>query len=181
MLMKILLVLIVNIFGVFGANRTICYGDLGCFYDGFPFSGTIARPVALLPERPEKINTTFTLFNKKTSISGEVITANNIGQNYDPTLPTKFITHGFIQHAFVPWVIAMKNAILSVDNVNVVTVDWSKGNGLLYTQATANTQVVGAEIAKLINSLINNKGAIVNDFHLIGHSLGAHISGNVLK
>ena len=58
-----------------------------------------------------------------------------------------------------------------------ITVDWSKGNGFPYTQATANTQVVGAEIAKLIKAFISDKGAKAKDFHLIGHSLGAHISG----
>ena len=178
MLAKIFLILALNLYGTF--SREICYGDLGCFIDTFPFSGTIARPIAFLPESPEKINTTFTLFNQKTSNLGEIITSNNIGPNYYPTIPTKFIIHGFIQHAFVWWVIDMKNAILSVDNVNVITVDWSKGNVLpYYTKATANTQVVGAEIAKLINAMIKNKGALVKDFHLIGHSLGAHISGMI--
>ena len=131
-MIKIFLIFILPIIGVF--SREICYGDLGCFTDQKPFSGSLARPIAFLPDKPEKINTTFTLFNKKTSSLGEVITATNIGQNYDPTLPTKFIIHGFVQHAFVWWLIDMKNAILSVDNVNVLTVDWSKGNGLPYTQ-----------------------------------------------
>ena len=46
-----------------------------------------------------------------------------------------------------------------------------------YTQAAANTQVVGAEIANLVNQMINKKGAKASDFHCIGHSLGAHICG----
>ena len=174
MLMKIFLVLTLNLLGAY--SREICYGDLGCFTDAYPFSGTLARPVAFLPDKPEKVATKFTLYNKRTNSLGEVITYDDL-KNYDPTIPTKFIIHGFVQHAFVWWVIDMKNAILSVDDANVVSVDWSKGNGLPYTQATANTQIVGAEIAKLINSMIKNKGALVKDFHLIGHSLGSHIAG----
>jgi pimeloyl-ACP methyl ester carboxylesterase len=175
MLLKTVLLLLVNACLLYG--REICYGDYGCFTDSAPFSGTLARPIALLPSSPEKIATKFTLYNKKTNAIGEVISATIIGNNYDPSLPTKFITHGFVQHAFVSWVLEMKNAILSVDDVNVITVDWSKGNGLPYTQATANTQVVGAEIAKLVNTLISVKGISAKNVHLIGHSLGAHISG----
>ena len=52
-----------------------------------------------------------------------------------------------------------------------------QGDGFPYTQATANTRVVGAEIAKLVNALIQTKGVQAKSFHLIGHSLGAHISG----
>ena len=157
-------------------TKDICYGDLGCFTDSYPFSGTLQRPFALLPETPEKIAAKFTLFNRKQT-AGQIVTSNNLGTSYDPTLGTKFITHGFLHNAIKPWVIDMKNAILSVDDVNVITVDWSKGNGFPYTQATANTQVVGAEIAKLIKAFISDKGAKAKDFHLIGHSLGAHISG----
>jgi hypothetical protein len=58
---------------------------------------------------------------------GEIITAANIGKNFVSTIGTKFITHGFLHNAIKPWVLEMKDAISSVDNVNVITVDWSKG------------------------------------------------------
>ncbi len=60
-------------------------------------------------------------------------------------------------------------------------VDWSKGNGFPFTKATANTQVVGAEIGLLINYMIEKHGAKAIDFHVIGHSLGSHIGGHVGK
>jgi pimeloyl-ACP methyl ester carboxylesterase len=175
MLLQALLFVLLNASLLYG--RDICYGDLGCFTDQYPFSGVLPRPIALLPSAPEKISTRFILYNKQTSTLGEGISANNIGANFDAKAPVKFITHGFIQHGFYKWVIEMKDAILSVDDVNVISVDWSKGNGLPYTQATANSQVVGAEIAKLVNTLIKTKGVQAKDVHLIGHSLGAHISG----
>jgi pancreatic triacylglycerol lipase len=56
-------------------------------------------------------------------------------------------------------------------------VDWSKGNGFPYTQASANTQVVGAEIALFIKYMIKNYGVKAADFHIIGHSLGSHVAG----
>ena len=63
------------------------------------------------------------------------------------------------------------------EDVNVILVDWSKGNGFPYEKATANTQIVGAEIALFINYFISDHGARATDFHVIGHSLGGQISG----
>lgn len=71
----------------------------------------------------------------------------------------------------------MKTELLKLGDFNVILVDWGDGSGLPYTQATANTRVVGAEIAKLIKTLQTNTFARAEDMHLIGHSLGAHICG----
>ena len=60
--------------------------------------------------------------------------------------------------------------------MNVIIVDWGHGSGAPYTQATANTRVVGAAVAKLIKQLVA-AGANLAKIHLIGHSLGAHIAG----
>lgn len=59
----------------------------------------------------------------------------------------------------------------------MIFVDWSKTNHFPYTQATANTQMVGAEVSLLINELIVNHGGDPQLIHLIGHSLGAHAAG----
>lgn len=66
---------------------------------------------------------------------------------------------------------------VSQDAFNVIVVDWQHGATVPYEQATANTRVVGAQIAKLINKLISLTGAQASDFHIIGHSLGAHVAG----
>ena len=63
------------------------------------------------------------------------------------------------------------------DDMNVIVVDWQKGAALPYGQATANTRVVGAQIAQLANQLMNITGATPDTFHIIGHSLGAHVAG----
>ena len=61
--------------------------------------------------------------------------------------------------------------------MNVIVVDWQKGAAFPYTQATANTRVVGAQIAQLAYQLMNTTGATPDSFHIIGHSLGAHVAG----
>ena len=46
-----------------------------------------------------------------------------------------------------------------------------------YSQAVANTRVVGAIIAQLMTSLKTSTGASFKDMYIVGHSLGAHIAG----
>lgn len=158
--------------------REICYGDLGCFTDEYPFSGSLSRPIAFLPESPERINVKFTLFNKNTAPEGEPISSSFVGDSFDPAKPTKMIVHGFLHNARKPWVIQMRSAIMNTtSDINLITVDWSRGNGFPYTQATANTQVVGAVIAQFVKTLAKERGANPADFHIIGHSLGSHIAG----
>jgi pancreatic triacylglycerol lipase len=62
--------------------------------------------------------------------------------------------------------------------MNVIAVDWSGGNRFPYPQAVANTVMAAAVIHQLLQAMIN-KGAQPQQIHLIGHSLGAHISSYV--
>lgn len=48
----------------------------------------------------------------------------------------------------------MRDELLKSNDVNVILVDWAGGSLPLYTQATANTRLVGMEIAYLINYLV---------------------------
>ncbi|XP_052257603.1 lipase member I-like [Dreissena polymorpha] len=74
--------------------------------------------------------------------------------------------------------IKMAQAIIEREDANVFAVDWSKGaDNFHYLQAVANTRVVGALIAQFITQLRTTTQAQYGDFHLIGHSLGAHICG----
>nr|CAD7443905.1 unnamed protein product [Timema bartmani] len=66
--------------------------------------------------------------------------------------------------------------VLLPGDMNVFLVDWSGGGGSIkYWKAVANTRVAGKSLARFIQRLISKGGANPGDFHLIGHSLGAHI------
>lgn len=71
----------------------------------------------------------------------------------------------------------MKDTLLGVQDLNVIVVDWSKGAKFPYAKASINAMVVGAEIARLIDYLVNKTSTNVSMFHLIGHSLGSHVAG----
>ncbi len=159
---------------------TVCYDDLGCFTNEYPFGGPL-RPISYLPESPQKMNVTFFLYTRLTS-SPELISYKSINRYFNPNLPTKIIAHGWLDTSFELWIIDMKNALLEVGDYNVIAVDWGNGaQSFQYQLAAANTQIAGAETARLIQSLINNSSASVESFHLIGHSLGAHVCGYAAK
>ncbi|KAK3089709.1 hypothetical protein FSP39_005811 [Pinctada imbricata] len=74
----------------------------------------------------------------------------------------------------------MTAALLHKENMNVIAVDWSKGADYInYFQAAANTRVVGAVIAKMMEGLHSTAHAAYSNMHVVGHSLGAHIGGYV--
>ncbi|KAK2581221.1 hypothetical protein KPH14_008019 [Odynerus spinipes] len=97
---------------------------------------------------------------------------------------TIIIVPGFLSHGEERWIIDMEKAFLKWDDVNVVVVDWSAGgNTWNYYKAAINTKVVGYQISKFLEHIINAT-TVVSDWgtiHLIGHSLGAHICGFAAK
>ncbi|CAF1315271.1 unnamed protein product [Adineta ricciae] len=147
----------------------VCYQDLGCY---------IPRPgFTLLPQSPEKINTKFSLFKRKQPIQAEIISSSNLG-SFDRTKPIKLIIHGFTDQSSSAWVVNMTQELLKQEDMNVITVDWSGGNQFPYGQAVANTVIVAAVIRQLLQAMVN-AGAKPQQMHLIGHSLGAHVSSYV--
>lgn len=111
---------------------------------------------------------------------------------------TKFIIHGFIDTPLSNWVSDMRDELIIRGSLNVIVVDWAGGSlplytqvekrnnfekkfcrkfhnfffGSSFTQATANTRLVGLEIAHLITKLRDDHGLKPEDVHIIGHSLG---------
>lgn len=76
--------------------------------------------------------------------------------------------------------IQMKDALLNRKDLNVILVDWSKGAGFPYWQASGNTRLVGAQIAELIRFLITSTkspSSFAHRFYIVGHSLGGHTAG----
>jgi hypothetical protein len=56
--------LIIGILICFVQSKQICYDSYGCFIDTAPFGGSTQRPFSALPALPDKIGTTFILYNR---------------------------------------------------------------------------------------------------------------------
>ena len=57
-------------------------------------------------------------------------------------------------------------------------VGWGPGANFGYDQAVANTRLVAKQLRLLLQRLMREAGLKLKDVHLIGHSLGAHTSGD---
>lgn len=99
---------------------------------------------------------------------------------YNPEHPTKILIHGFGGNGQNGVIIHTKDAYLAKGNYNIIGVDWSVLSASPnYITAWQNSRPAGAHIAELIEFLVAEKRARLEDFHIIGHSLGGQVAGFV--
>jgi len=162
-------------------EEVVCYGDLGCFRDEGPFNY-----LDMLPSPPEEIRTVFYLYTNSNKELPQILEYNNITtvaeSHFNASSPTKIIIHGFGSSCDKIWPREMRLSFLAVESCNVICVDWAAGAvDPNYVRAAVNTRLVGKQVALLIDS-INKEGITINNnTHLVGFSLGAHVSGFVGK
>lgn len=70
----------------------------------------------------------------------------------------------------------IKNAYLEEEeDYNLIGVDWNEmASDNNYLRSAGSTRDVGRNIAQVINHMVSKHDANLKDFHIIGHSLGAH-------
>ena len=61
-------------------------------------------------------------------------------------------------------------------DVTVIILDWGVGASADYVTAARYVPSVGEKVGQMINWL-NDLGVPFSNFHLVGYSLGGHISG----
>ncbi|XP_047490566.1 uncharacterized protein LOC125040101 isoform X2 [Penaeus chinensis] len=159
-------------------EEVVCYKDLGCFRDEGPFDY-----LDMLPSPPEEINTRFLLYTRERADREKLITYQNISSLLDSTFnvsrPTKMLIHGFGSSCYSVWIREMRVALLTMMDVNIICVNWQKGAEVPnYVRAASNTRLVGRQVAVLIETMNAYLNTTLDDFHLIGFSLGAHVSGH---
>lgn len=166
---------------IWGLLRICCRSnelpkDCECF--DISSSSAFTNSMWQKPQCPKDINVRFMLYNPATSSAGVQIKSGSTSSSpFDSSLPTRFVAHGFTDIGDAPWMLQMKNEYLELEPCNVVLVDWREAaKAPNYPQAVANTRIVGAMIARLVQDMVA-VGASYKSFHMIGHSLGAQIMG----
>ncbi|XP_054651948.1 inactive pancreatic lipase-related protein 1-like [Dunckerocampus dactyliophorus] len=158
----------------------VCLGELGCFNDLPPWGGTPQRPASVLPWHAEHIGTRFLLFTQRNRYYQEIRTDKNIqASNYSGMRKTRFIIPGYLQEGDEDWPQEMCKDMLKRENVNCIVVEWKKGVRTQYAQAANNGRVVAAQVASMLTFLMDNYKQTPDKFYIIGHSLGAHVAGEV--
>uniref|UniRef100_A0A8C5PMS4 Triacylglycerol lipase n=1 Tax=Leptobrachium leishanense TaxID=445787 RepID=A0A8C5PMS4_9ANUR len=169
--------------------ETRCFKELGCFPPGFPYSGTAQRPFPDAPASPQEMNIQLYLQTpenpEQSQILDPYIPSSIKNTHFSTKRPTIMIFHGMADFAYRSWVYTMCKEIIFVKNCNCIGVDWSKGAGDFYTyiQSANNVRVVGAYAAYLIQQILKCIDPTYDpcNYHLIGHSLGAHAAAETGK
>ncbi|XP_004579849.2 pancreatic triacylglycerol lipase-like isoform X1 [Ochotona princeps] len=158
----------------------VCYERLGCFSNESPWGGTLLRPFSNLPSSPADVNTRFLLYTNENPNNYQEISADASvirSSNFKTERKTRFIIHGFIDNGEENWLYKLCKNLFEVESVNCICVDWKGGSRTTYPQATQNIQVVGAEVAYLVDFLQSSLEYSPSKVHVIGHSLGSHAAG----
>lgn len=165
-------------------NNIVCYGVYGCFPITPPWTDE-RRPIALYPENPAKVNVRFPVFNHATRAYPKFINLDDPDYLHEVGINAAgkiyIITHGFLQSGSAKWIERMIHQLLDQDTDRTATcivIDWGGGSSPPYNQASANIRLVGAVAAHMIHLIAEEfRFKNLDNVHMIGHSLGAHLSG----
>ena len=94
----------------------MCYADVGCFRDDGPFDY-----LDMLPSPPEEVGTVMMLFTRQNLEKAQLIEYNNVTSvlesNYNASLNTKLIIHGFGSSCHRVWAREMRLSFLAVVSI----------------------------------------------------------------
>ncbi|KAG5684759.1 hypothetical protein PVAND_013973 [Polypedilum vanderplanki] len=100
-------------------------------------------------------------------------------EEFDNAKPTVIYLHGYIEHMEIESIRVISEAYLKRGDHNLILVDWAEladGNYLL--DAVPNAMKLANLLADTVLELINN-GLDCNKLHIVGHSLGGQLSGQM--
>ncbi|KAL1505846.1 hypothetical protein ABEB36_005309 [Hypothenemus hampei] len=86
-----------------------------------------------------------------------------------------FMIHGWRAAGNVSWIVDMAKAFQNIGVTNTLAVDWSPIAQENYIAAAADTKDVGRLFGNWLLNLTDTNN--LKNIHLVGHSLGAHVSG----
>ncbi|XP_023693709.1 lipase member H [Paramormyrops kingsleyae] len=94
--------------------------------------------------------------------------------------PTTFIIHGYRPSGEPPaWLLDAVHLLAAQMDINIILVDWNRGaTNINYFTVVKNTKKVAENVTAFIRNM-KDHGASLSSIHMIGVSLGAHISGFV--
>ncbi|XP_014275631.1 pancreatic triacylglycerol lipase isoform X2 [Halyomorpha halys] len=125
----------------------------------------------------------FFLYNSEISENPEVLKvcpeSSGVFTRFKNDKPLKVIIHGWWGSNERRFSKTLREGLLEKLDINVIAVDWSLlgSYNLLYSVAKKNIPKVAATFAKLLDNLNHQYGVRLEDIHVLGHSLGAHIAG----
>ncbi|XP_061723853.1 phospholipase A1-like [Cydia pomonella] len=99
-----------------------------------------------------------------------------LAREFNPAQKLYIFIHGFIDDPSKGSYGSISDALLSQGNSNVLALDASSLIRWLYLRSSTYVRFIGERLGEVLAAMVN-KGQSPADIHIIGHSLGAHISG----
>lgn len=128
------------------------------------------------------VNIRLLLYTRENSTCGQLLSHTNLSASpqFNFSRPTTFIVHGYRPTGSPPmWLNKLKELLLDRADVNLIVVDWNYGaTNVNYFKAVENTHIAAENLTAFIERM-HKQGASLDTIHMIGISLGAHISGFV--
>lgn len=131
---------------------------------------------------PRAVQVKFYLYTNSNPTSPKQITVNDASalasSNFNKNNPTRFIIHGWQNNYQSDVNVDVLSALLASGTYNVICVDWSSSAETInYASARYDVPSVGQLVANYVDFLYEKGGMSFSNVALIGHSLGAHVSG----
>ncbi|XP_062550558.1 lipase member I-like [Armigeres subalbatus] len=128
---------------------------------------------------PVEVNVKLMCGNRNNAaLSRTFINDDNLKAKIDTSKPIVFVTHGWLDNGNRVWMKEIKDDYLKYFDTNICIVDWGNLAIIGYMIAVKNTFIVGQYLADFITYL-NKQGIPLSKVTLVGHSLGAQISGHI--
>ncbi|XP_008274482.1 lipase member H [Stegastes partitus] len=122
------------------------------------------------------------LYTRENDTCGILLSHTNLTAHpqFNLSRPTTFIIHGYRPTGSPPvWVNHARELLLARKDTNVIVVDWNHGAANVnYIKAVENTHKAADNLTAFIQKM-QDGGASLSSIHMIGISLGAHMSGFV--
>ncbi|XP_028161543.1 pancreatic lipase-related protein 2-like [Ostrinia furnacalis] len=133
-------------------------------------------------EKDPHVGNLYLLYTCNNNKTAQILVMNNASSikksNYNPSVPSVVIVHGYITNRNSMINMVLRDAFLGRSDVNVIVLDWSRYAYSLYTTAVRVIPFLGRGLAYFLRFLISTTGGSLNNVHLVGFSLGAHLVGN---
>uniref|UniRef100_A0A8D0AGA1 Lipase, member Ia n=1 Tax=Sander lucioperca TaxID=283035 RepID=A0A8D0AGA1_SANLU len=120
------------------------------------------------------------LYTRDNGTCGTLVSHTDLSAHpqFNLSRPTTFVIHGYRPTGSPPvWVQKISELLLAREDLNVIVVDWNHGAANVnYLKAVENTYKAANNLTAFIK-MLQEYGASLSSIHMIGVSLGAHMSG----
>lgn len=124
----------------------------------------------------------FELFTQNNPTEPQILQLNNYtsvrNSNFNRWHPTRILIHGWYSEGLLTPRFADAYLVSGKHMVNFIAVNWQKGSDTVnYLYARRRVNEVAEYVARFIDFMYEEAWMQIKDLTIVGHSLGAHISG----